>query len=92
MTAGSKDSRKHRSDGDGSIYFDKARGKWIGAVVLGYVDNKPIRRKVSANSRAAALAATITSAWGGDHGREVDGLLAHSDRAAPGAAADDGLL
>ena len=54
MAAGSKDSRKHRSDGEGSIYFDKARGKWIGAVVLGYVDNKPIRRKVSANSRAAA--------------------------------------
>jgi len=54
MASNPKDSRKQRSDGDGSIYFDAARNRWIGAVVLGYIDNKPIRRKVSATTRSGA--------------------------------------
>lgn len=50
-----KDSgRKKRSDGEGSIYYDAARDKWVGAFVLGYRDGKPVRKKVSANTRSGA--------------------------------------
>ena len=45
---------KNRSDGDGSIYYDKARDRWVGVYVVDWVDGKPIRRKVSGKSRAAA--------------------------------------
>lgn len=60
-----------RSDGEGSVYqrHDKgcdkpkdARGKstckctWVAVTVVGWKDKKPIRRKVSAKSRPAALA------------------------------------
>lgn len=43
-----------RSDGDGSIYYDKARDRYIGSLVVGWRDGKPVRRKVSGKSRAAA--------------------------------------
>ena len=50
-----KDSgRKKRSDGDGSVYFDEGRGRWVGALVIGYRDGKPVRRKVSANTKSGA--------------------------------------
>src|SRR5687767_7902827 len=45
---------KNRSDGEGSVYFDKHREKWVGSYVAGWRDGKPVRKKVSANSRAAA--------------------------------------
>lgn len=54
MAGERKDSRKKRSDGEGSVYFDAKRQKWIGAIVLGYRDGKPIRRKVSANTTSGA--------------------------------------
>lgn len=47
---------KSRSDGEGSVYYDKHRDKWVGSYVTGWRDGKPIRKKVSANSRAAAAA------------------------------------
>lgn len=43
-----------RSDGEGSIYHDKTRNRWVGVLVVGWRDDKPIRRKVSAKSRADA--------------------------------------
>lgn len=46
--------RKKRTDGEGSIYYDEARGKFIGALVVGYRDGKPVRRKVSANTKSGA--------------------------------------
>ncbi len=49
-----KDSRKRRSDGDGSVYFDASRGKWIGALIVDRRDGRPVRRKVSAATRSAA--------------------------------------
>lgn len=64
-----KDSRKQRSDGEGSLYpkhhpdcarpvnqhgSPKCKCPWVGAIVLGYIDGKPIRRKVQAPTRAAA--------------------------------------
>ena len=42
-----------RSDGEGSIYFDAAKNRHIGSLVVGWRDGKPVRRKVSAKSRAA---------------------------------------
>jgi integrase len=45
---------KNRSDGEGSIYFDKTRDKWVGVFVIGWRDGKPIRKKVSAASKAGA--------------------------------------
>lgn len=61
----SKDSaRKKRTDGEGSVYqrhaSDCARPAkgckcpWVGALVLGYRDGKPIRRRVSANTQSGA--------------------------------------
>lgn len=60
---------KQRSDGEGSVYCrhkpgcpDKGKDKprcgcpWQGALVLGYRDGKPIRRKVSANTKSGASA------------------------------------
>lgn len=43
-----------RSDGDGSIYYDEKRDRWVGAYVVGWQDGRPVRRKVSGKSRAAA--------------------------------------
>lgn len=43
-----------RSDGEGSIYQDKTRGRWVGVLTVGWRDGKPVRRKVSAKSRADA--------------------------------------
>jgi integrase len=45
-----------RTNGDGSIYFDAAKGRWVGAITLGYLDSKPIRRKVSAKTKTACAA------------------------------------
>lgn len=45
---------KKRSDGEGSVYYDRSRAKWVGAIVLGYRDGKPIRKKVSANTKSGA--------------------------------------
>lgn len=62
-------SRKRRSDGDGSVYPRHApecpkptnskgdptcKCPWVGALVLGYRDGKPIRKRVSANTRSGA--------------------------------------
>lgn len=43
-----------RSDGDGSLFYDHARERWIGVLVVSWRDGKPVRRKVSAKSRADA--------------------------------------
>lgn len=61
-----------RSDGEGSIYQrhdetcpvaingkrpdHKCQGKWIGVLVVGWRDKKPVRKKVSGTSRAGATA------------------------------------
>ncbi|TCJ21581.1 tyrosine-type recombinase/integrase, partial [Nocardioides jejuensis] len=71
MAGATKDSRKKRSDGEGSLYpkhradcarpldargNPKCKCPWVGAVVLGYIDGKPVRRKVQASTRAGAAA------------------------------------
>lgn len=43
-----------RSDGEGSIYYDRTRERFIGSYVIGWDGKKPIRKKVSAKSRAGA--------------------------------------
>lgn len=61
---------KHRSDGEGSVYQmhspdcppavdgqrppHKCTGKWRGAYVLGYRDDKPIRKTITANTKQGA--------------------------------------
>jgi integrase len=56
MVSTPKDSvgRKRRTDGEGSVYHDEKRGKWVGALVLGYRDGKPIRKRVTANTKSGA--------------------------------------
>lgn len=43
--------RRRRSPGDGSVYYDEAAGKWFGAISLGTVNGKRVRRKVSGKTR-----------------------------------------
>ena len=43
-----------RTDGQGSIYYDEWRDRWIGVYVTGWRDKKPIRKKVSAKSKTDA--------------------------------------
>jgi len=43
-----------RSDGEGSIYYDAARDRYVGSYVTGWRDGKPIRKKVSGKSKADA--------------------------------------
>ncbi len=39
---------KSRFNGEGSLYFDKSKGRWYGVVTVGFdVNDKPIRKKVS---------------------------------------------
>jgi integrase len=72
MAGSPKNSTKRRSDGDGSVYQRHSpdcprpvngKGKpsckcrWVGAIVLTYIDGKPVRRKVSANTESGAAAA-----------------------------------
>lgn len=45
-----------RSDGDGSIYYDASRDRFVGSLVVGWRGKTPIRRKVSAKSKAACAA------------------------------------
>lgn len=45
-----------RSDGEGSVYYDKHRDKWVAVYVTGWRDGKPIRKKVTGTSRANAAA------------------------------------
>lgn len=40
-----------RSDGEGSIYYDASRDRYVGSLVVGWRDGKPLRRKVSGKSR-----------------------------------------
>lgn len=59
-------SRKQRSDGEGSLYQVHAKDcprppkgckcKWSAAYVLGYRNGKPIRRRVTANTKSGAAA------------------------------------
>lgn len=45
-------SRRHRANGEGSLYQDKATGRWIGHV---WVEDGTRRRRVSAKTKAEAL-------------------------------------
>lgn len=53
-TTPKESGRKKRSDGDGSVYYVASRDRWVGALVLGYRDGKPIRRRVSARTKSGA--------------------------------------
>src|SRR4051812_16508552 len=45
-----------RDNGAGSAYFDASRGKWRGQLMVGHKpDGKPDLRKVTADTKAAAL-------------------------------------
>jgi hypothetical protein len=50
-------SARHRGRNEGSIYKDEARGRWYGAVSLGYgLDGKTwLRHKVSGRTRAEVV-------------------------------------
>ena len=42
---------KNRTDGQGSVYYDEGRQRWVGVYVTGWRDGKPIRKKVSAKTK-----------------------------------------
>lgn len=44
---------QNRNDGEGSIYYRSDRGNYVGSIVLGWRDGKPIRKKVSGPTRSA---------------------------------------
>lgn len=46
--------RKTRNDGEGSVYYRADRDHWVGSIVIGWRDGKPIRRKVSGPTKRAA--------------------------------------
>ena len=43
-----------RTDGEGSVYYDATRERYVGSYVTGWRDGKPIRKKVSAKTRTDA--------------------------------------
>lgn len=43
-----------RSDGEGSLYYEEARDRWVGVLVVGWRDGKPVRKKVIGKSKAGA--------------------------------------
>lgn len=47
---------KTRTNGQGSVYYDKSRDRWIGVYVATWRDGRPVRRKVSAKTKTAANA------------------------------------
>jgi integrase len=49
-------ARARRGRGEGSVYFDKTLGLWVGRIDLGVVDGKRRQRKVSAKTKPEALA------------------------------------
>lgn len=56
MPKDKKAKTKSRTNGEGSLYFDKAKERWYGVVTVGYdANDKPIRRKVSDKERRTAL-------------------------------------
>ncbi|HET6916647.1 MAG TPA: tyrosine-type recombinase/integrase [Acidimicrobiales bacterium] len=64
MAGATKDSRKKRTDGEGSIYQRHSPGctrrdgkcdcKWVGALVLEYRNGKPVRKRVTAATKSGA--------------------------------------
>lgn len=51
----SEQKSKSRTNGEGSLYYDKSKGRWYGVVTVGYdLNDKPIRRKVSDKEQKVA--------------------------------------
>ena len=48
--------RPRRGHGEDSVYFDRANGRWVGAVSLGHKAGKRVRRKVSGRTKAEVRA------------------------------------
>lgn len=47
--------KRSRGNAEGGAYHDKARGRWVGSVTVGYVDGKQVRRSVTAKTKAEVL-------------------------------------
>ena len=46
---------KSRVNGEGSLYFDKSKGRWYGVVTVGFdINDRPIRKKVSGKTQKDA--------------------------------------
>lgn len=51
----SEQKTKSRTNGEGSLYYDKSKKRWYGVVTVGYdFNNKPIRKKVSDKEQKVA--------------------------------------
>lgn len=52
-----KKKTKSRVNGEGSLYYDKSKDRWYGVVTVGFdVNDRPIRKKVSAKTQKEAKA------------------------------------
>ena len=50
-----KKKTKSRVNGEGSLYYDRSKDRWYGVVTVGFdVEDKPIRKKVSAKTQKEA--------------------------------------
>lgn len=51
----SEQKTKSRTNGEGSLYYDKSKKRWYGVVTVGYdFNDKPIRKKVSDKEQKVA--------------------------------------
>ncbi|MBR7072480.1 MAG: site-specific integrase [Eubacterium sp.] len=51
----SEQKTKSRTNGEGSLYYDKSKQRWYGVVTVGYdLNDKPIRKKVSDKEQKVA--------------------------------------
>lgn len=55
MAKDKKKKTKSRFNGEGSLYYDKSKGRWYGVVTVGFdTEDNPIRKKVSDKDHAEA--------------------------------------
>jgi integrase len=45
------DRRRTRSNGEGSVWHDKARDRWVGSVTTGYRDGRQVRKSVTGKTK-----------------------------------------
>lgn len=47
--------KRTRGNGEGGVWYEKARKRWVGSVTVGYVDGRQQRRKVAGRTKAEAI-------------------------------------
>ena len=63
--------RRTRSNGEGSVWHDKGRGRWVGSVTTGYRDGRQIRKSVTGKTKADVIAKLRAAHNAADDGIEL---------------------